>query len=388
MRKTIRLLLFLVAVIIIALSWFLLFKDSTYLEDYKNAQSAYDKANKIDYDAQKRENELLKLQITQAQKDTVSAEGNLVSIQAEHAAKTIQLKDQKTKELNEQATILNIELSDVQSRVDNFDMPVKEEVVFDIASSDMIFTLLNNSVKDSMVDIVTFHNDDPKNGTYSIKVAGYLSDVTEVFNVLSESLKQYDASIGNFSLRQVYDVYGNERSWDDITRVDWYNNQTIIGEGETAELVNYKAYINEYGEVVRFDGGYEIEGVKLTGKGTAETTENLELAKKVALQKLKEKYEADQKALEKARVTAIVEIHAYENASEAALEALLKSIEKYYDKRDADLKTTYEQDIIAITALYDRRIEVIKYEPPVEVEEVEDETNSKGSNKKDKEEDE
>jgi hypothetical protein len=108
-------------------------------------------------------------------------------------------------------------------------------------------------------DIVKFVGAESKNGNYTIKFVGYLDSLTEALDNITSQLEDYNVSVGNYSLRQIYFCYDNMRPWDQTTLLNWYNNEYVSGSGEIGKT----------------DGSYIIDGISINGILGENTIESL-----------------------------------------------------------------------------------------------------------------
>ena len=157
---------------------------------------------------------------------------------------------------------------------------------------------------------------------------------------------EYNISIGNLSLRQIYTCYDNMREWDKISLLEWFENQYVTGSGGIGSI----------------EGGYIIDGVKLSGLIGQETVKALMAAKEAAIEENKVKYDEIISNIEMQRLDSIME--AYNGAATGVtpdkIEALVNSLNDYYDQKVEETKAECAAEEAAIAKSYDDRIAALE----------------------------
>lgn len=72
--------------------------------------------------------------------------------------------------------------------------------------------------------------------TYTVTYIGTLPVLNSTLETIKEKTFDWGMDIGNISIRQNYDAYNLERSYDDETRLDWYDYKIVNAFGEVISL--------------------------------------------------------------------------------------------------------------------------------------------------------
>lgn len=349
MKSKSILIIALAAILTLFVVYTALYEDNTMFDDLKTANENYDIANAVDYEAQKIESNRLKSEIEYVESEITVLQANIKNIEAEHAQKVIELRLEKTKEISEKATALRSQITELNHKIDMAeDEKVDDELYLD-SSSDVIYSLLLNSTDKTAVDIVTYFAQYADNGLYTVKFVGYIDALSSVMDRLTINGERYNISIGNFSLRQIYNCYDNMRPWDKTSLLDWFDNKYVSGSGGVGSI----------------EGGYIIDGIKLSGLIGQETVEALKQAKLEAIQENKLKYDAIIANIETERMNSIKEAYnaLQDGVDIEKVEALVLSLHEYYDKKVDNTKQECLDVENAIIKDFDERIAAISKTP-------------------------
>lgn len=346
MRSKSYIIIFLAAVIMVAGVYLFLFEDNTLFADFKSANTEYNEALSVDYDAQRVENNRLQGEIDFVQSEITVLNANLKNIAAEHSQKEIELRLEKTQEISNQATSLRQQISDLENRIQILEDQQYEDELYQESSSDIVYSLLLDCTEDTAVDIVTYFADKSEQGYYTVKFVGYIDSLSYVMDKIAEVGTDYNISIGNLSLRQIYLCYDNMRSWDKATLLKWFENQYVTGSGGIGSI----------------EGGYVIDGIKLSGLIGQETVNALKIAKQNAIDENKIKYDEIIASLEEQRLKSIMEAYngSSEGVSQDKIDALVASLNDYYDQRVADTRRECAEKEAEIAKNYDDRISALE----------------------------
>lgn len=346
MRSKGYIIIFLAAVIMVAGVYLFLFEDNTLFTDFKSANTEYNEALSVDYDAQRVENNRLQGEIDFVQSEITVLNANLKNIAAEHSQKEIELRLEKTQEISNQATSLRQQISDLENRIQILEDQQYEDELYQESSSDIVYSLLLDCTEDTAVDIVTYFADKSEQGYYTVKFVGYIDSLSYVMDKVAEVGTDYNISIGNLSLRQIYLCYDNMRSWDKATLLKWFENQYVTGSGGIGSI----------------EGGYVIDGIKLSGLIGQETVNALKIAKQNAIDENKIKYDEIIASLEEQRLKSIMEAYngSSEGVSQDKIDALVASLNDYYDQRVADTRRECAEKEAEIAKNYDDRISALE----------------------------
>lgn len=346
MRSKSFIIVFLAAAIMLLGVYIFLFEDNTLFQDLKTANTNYDSASSVDYEAQKVENNRLQGEIEFVQSEITVLNANLKNIAAEHSQKEIDLRLEKTQEISQQANSLRQQISELENKIQILEDQQYEDELYQESSSDLIYALLLDCTEDTAVDIVTYFADQSDKGYYTVKLVGYIDSLSEVMDNIIASGADYNISIGNMSLRQIYSCYDNMRPWDKATLLDWFKNQYVTGSGNIGSI----------------EGGYVIDGIKLSGLIGQETINALKVAKQAAIDENKVKYDGIIAEIEKQRLQSIME--AYNGSADGIttdkIEALVASLNAYYDRRVADTRAECTEKEAQIAKNYDDRISALE----------------------------
>lgn len=346
MRSKSYAIIFLAAVIMIAGVYLFLFEDNTLFVDFKSASTEYNEALSVDYDAQKVENNRLQGEIDFVQSEITVLNANLKNIAAEHSQKEIELRLEKTQEISKQATSLRQQISDLENKIQILEDQQYKDELYQESSSDIVYSLLLDCTEDTAVDIVTYFANKSEQGYYTVKFVGYIDSLSHVMDQIAKIGTDYNISIGNLSLRQIYLCYDNMRSWDKATLLKWFENQYVTGSGGIGSI----------------EGGYIIDGIKLSGLIGQETVNALKIAKQNAIDENKIKYDEIIASLEEQRLKSIMEAYngSSEGVSQDKIDALVASLNDYYDQRVADTRRECAEKEAEIAKNYDDRISALE----------------------------
>ena len=343
----------LVALVMLLAVYGFLFQDNTLFADLKTAQENYKNANAIDYESQKVENNRLKGEIEFVQSEITVLNANLKNIAAEHSEKEIALRLEKTNEISRQASALRDQISDLEIKIQLLKDQMQEDDLYKESSSDLIYSMLLDCTDNTPVDVVTYFANNSDQGLYTVKLVGYIDSLSDVLDNLIENGMEYNISIGNLSLRQIYTCYDNMREWDKISLLEWFENQYVTGSGGIGSI----------------EGGYIIDGVKLSGLIGQETVKALRAAKEAAIEENKVKYDEIISNIEMQRLDSIME--AYNGAATGVtpdkIEALVNSLNDYYDQKVEETKAECAAEEAAIAKSYDDRIAALEKDVSDEV---------------------
>lgn len=346
MRTKSYIVIFLAAIIMIAGVYFFLFEDNTLFKDLKSANAEYNDAVAIDYDAQRVENNRLQGEIDFVRSEITVLNANLKNIAAEHSQKEIELRLEKTQEISQQATSLRQQISDLENKIQILEDQQYKDELYQESSSDIVYSLLLDCTENTAVDIVTYFADKSEQGYYTVKFVGYIDSLADVMDQIAVVGSDYNISIGNMSLRQIYACYNNMRPWDKATLLKWFQNQYITGSGGIGSI----------------EGGYIVDGIKLSGLIGQETINSLKIAKQNAIDENKTKYDEIIASLEEQRLKSIIEAYngSSGGASQDKIDALVNSLNAYYDQRVADAKQECSEQEAIIAKNYDDRISALE----------------------------
>lgn len=343
----------LVALVMLLAVYGFLFQNNTLFADLKTAQENYKSANAIDYESQKVENNRLKGEIEFVQSEITVLNANLKNIAAEHSEKEIALRLEKTNEISRQATALRDQISDLEIKIQLLKDQTQEDDLYKESSSDLIYSMLLDCTDNTPVDVVTYFANNSDQGLYTVKLVGYIDSLSDVLDNIIENGMEYNISIGNLSLRQIYTCYDNMREWDKISLLEWFENQYVTGSGGIGSI----------------EGGYIIDGVKLSGLIGQETVKALMAAKEAAIEENKVKYDEIISNIEMQRLDSIME--AYNGAATGVtpdkIEALVNSLNDYYDQKVEETKAECAAEEAAIAKSYDDRIAALEKDVSDEV---------------------
>ena len=335
-----------VALVMLLAVYGFLFQDNTLFADLKTAQENYKSANAIDYESQKVENNRLKGEIEFVQSEITVLNANLKNIAAEHSEKEIALRLEKTNEISRQASALRDQISDLEIKIQLLKDQMQEDDLYKESSSDLIYSMLLDCTDNTPVDVVTYFANNSDQGLYTVKLVGYIDSLSDVLDNIIENGMEYNISIGNLSLRQIYTCYDNMREWDKISLLEWFENQYVTGSGGIGSI----------------EGGYIIDGVKLSGLIGQETVKALMAAKEAAIEENKVKYDEIISNIEMQRLDSIME--AYNGAATGVtpdkIEALVNSLNDYYDQKVEETKAECAAEEAAIAKSYDDRIAALE----------------------------
>ena len=311
-------------------------------DNYEKTKQNHEDALATDYEAQRVEYGRLEDEKAFALSELTILEANLKNIQAEHQQKEHELRVEKTEEIRAKESALLDRITELEREIQSFDdKPVIEDNFME-SSSDIIYSILLDSITDTPVDIVSYFANDSDKGLYTVKFVGYLDSLSNVLDALTENLVDYDVSVGNLSIRQIYACYSNMRTYDKTTLLEWFENQ----------------YVTQNGGIGSIEGGYTIDGVNLSGIIGADTIENLKAEKEKALAENNAKYDEQIQALEAERVAAIIE--AYNGTDPAKVDALVSALHAHYDEKVAAVRAECNEKADAIAKEFDDRIAAIE----------------------------
>lgn len=311
-------------------------------DNYEKTKENHEIAFATDYEAQRVEYGRLEDEKSFALSELTILEANLKNIQAEHQQKEHELRVEMTEEVREKETVLLNRIAELEREIQSFDDKPEVEEDFMESSSDIIYSILLESITDTPVDVVSYFANDSDKGLYTVKFVGYLDSLSNVLDALTENLVDYDISIGNLSIRQIYACYSNMRAYDKTTLLEWFENQ----------------YVTQNGGIGSIEGGYTIDGVNLSGIIGADTIENLKAEKEKALAENNAKYDEQIRALENERVAAIIE--AYNGTDPTKVDALVSALHAHYDEKISAVRAECATEAAAIAKEFDDRITAIE----------------------------
>ena len=343
MKFKIVLIVILIGVLTATGSYMMLFKGNDFLKDFDSACKKYEKANAVDYDAQRSTNEQLKSQVDFTKSEISVLKSNLKNLDSEHAAQEVALREEKTKEISDQANALRVEINDLNMQIQNIKNSQEEDSnIYFPSTGDQIYSILLDSIDSTTTDIVTFFANESKDGLYTVKFVGYFDSLTSVMENLYEELEPYNLSIGNASLRQIYSCFNNMREWDKLTLLKWFDNK----------------YINSNGGISNIEGGYEVDGIKLSGLIGNETVESLTAAMENAIAENAAYYENRISNIEKERVASIIAAGNGTDADKVA--ELVNALNKHYDNQVTAVRNELAVKEAEIRQEYQARIDAIE----------------------------
>ena len=338
----------LVAILMVFLVYSMLFDGQTLFDDFNKAREENKAANAIDYDAQLIENNRLEGEIDFVESEITVLNANLKNIQAEHQEKELALRLEKTEEISQKATQLRDRINDLKEEILVLEDMGFDDSIYMESSSDVIYSILLNSIKDTPVDIVNYFANDSDKGYYTIKLVGYYDSLSNVLDTLTENLEAYNISVGNLSVRQIYACYDNMRTFDQASLLHWFQNQYVTGSGNIGSI----------------EGGYTIDGIKLSGIIGMETVDSLKAEKQKAIEENIVKYDEILANIESERLRAIME--AYNGTDAEKIEALVNALNAHYDKRVDEAKAERDAKEAEIIKDFDDRIAAIEQGMPDE----------------------
>lgn len=197
--------------------------------------------------------------------------------------------------------------------------------------------------------------------TFTVSMKGTLTELNKTLQSMKKNLDQWNVSFGNLSLRQDYDAYNLQRSYDSGTMVEWYDNKIVNALGETLNLSDLLTeeetdtgtiYTVASLDDVKFDTeGMNLETLasnssyedrinkKIEGYGNQlsilEKTEYTEEVKKALRAKLENDYTYDMGVLNEKKEKAAAAIEAkYQKKYAQDKEKVATAIRTYQDKLD------------------------------------------------------
>ena len=362
MKSKSILILVLVAVITLVLSYSLFFSEeeimdpstgfptgeyTNVLTQLKEAREAYELVADVDYEGQKTKSEQLKSQLAFVTNEISVLNANLINIESEYAQKENELRQEKTKELNEKITQTRNDIKEVEKQIaalEQIQQPDNTEIFLE-SNGAQIYSMVLNSIKNTTNKEVIFVGENAENGLYTVKLVGYVDSLILAMDNLEEMLAPYDISFGNCSLRQVYACYNNMRPWDKASLLDWFNNKYITGGGGEGNV----------------QGGIVVDGIKVSGALGNDTIDILQEIKENAIVLIQEEYTKKINDL-KAEQLAMM-IAAYAGDDQNKINALLAEINDYYGKAITDAELERDNKITEIRVAYDTRIDAFENVP-------------------------
>lgn len=263
------------------------------------------------------------------------------------------------KKLDEQKaneTDLNNRLETATAKAEELDTRIKEisaerqqaeaENPTEELTSDVMYTKLVNVGLETGVDVDKYYSYD--NDKYTFTLSGKLGEIDNSIEKINEVLAGYTVDYGNISLRQNYNAYDLERTYDSGTLLDWYDNKIINALGETIEINDLLTESDETEDGIIYtvatlnDVKYDNEGYNmevLTSNSSYESKIN-SLTKNYADQlAIIEKSEYSDEVKAELRSTAEnqynIDIEALKNQKQAAADAIKA---KYDEKYENDKK--------------------------------------------------
>ena len=219
--------------------------------EWKNAKEEYDLVKDVDYEAQKNEYDRLSSLLSFVEAEISDLQAKMINIESERAQKELQLRQEKTAEINKKANEYRAQISTLEYQIANKKQdivpPTVEEEKYLTSTSDVIYSLMLKSLEGTTSDVVTFVGVNGQDGKYTVKLVGYFDTLSEVMDNLTANMEAYGISVGHCSLRQIYACYNNMRPWDKTTLLNWFNNSYVTGSGNIESV----------------DGGYIVNGINI-----------------------------------------------------------------------------------------------------------------------------
>lgn len=144
--------------------------------------------------------------------------------------------------INNEATIITLtnERDELQLKVDTLveelnELLMKENgLAVDNLTGELLYERLVQAASMNDVQVERFYN--YENGCYMTSLTGTLANINNTLQGLKESLNPWSTEIGNFSLRQNYEIYELARTYDDTIKMEWYNDKIINADGKVISL--------------------------------------------------------------------------------------------------------------------------------------------------------
>ena len=317
------------------------------------AWTQYDAAKEIDYDAQRIESEKLKGQIANTEAQIHELQADLVNVKAEHAEKEYQLIRKETERIESERISLEAEKFALMQELDDKraeHTPVlPPDKIFLSSSSDVVYSLLLESLKGTTSDVVTFVGTNAHDGYYTVKFVGYLDSLSELLDNITTNMEDYDVSIGHCSLRQIYSCYDNMRPWDKTSLLHWFKNSYVSGSGDQ----------------VNIDGGYIINGININGILGEDTKESLTAAKDKDVKEVMDFYQERLDKIEDDYFERILYIYRGQETgiSQDKINASIAAALQIHDTRKAETIAERDAKIAEIIKTYNDRIAALDNPP-------------------------
>ena len=320
--------------------------------EWKNAKAEYDLVKDVDYEAQKNEYDRLSSLLSFVESEISDLQAKMINIESERAQKELQLRQEKTEEINKKANEYRAQISTLEYQIANKKQdivpPPVEDEKYLTSTSDVIYSLMLKSLEGTTSDVVTFVGVNGQDGKYTVKLVGYFDTLSEVMDNLTANMEAYGISVGHCSLRQIYACYNNMRPWDKTTLLNWFNNSYVTGSGNIENI----------------DGGYIVNGININGVLGADTIDSLTAAKDKDIKEVRDFYQIKIDKIEAERVEAI--IAAYKGTDQDKVNALLIALQAHYDARVAEVRAECESKEAEIMKTFNDRVAALESPPSSE----------------------
>lgn len=317
--------------------------------EWKNAKAEYDLVKDVDYEAQKNEYDRLSSLLSFVESEISDLQAKMINIESERAQKELQLRQEKTEEINKKANEYRAQISTLEYQIANKKQdivpPTVEDEKYLTSTSDVIYSLMLKSLEGTTSDVVTFVGVNGQDGKYTVKLVGYFDTLSEVMDNLTTNMEAYGISVGHCSLRQIYACYNNMRPWDKTTLLNWFNNSYVTGSGNIENV----------------DGGYIVNGININGVLGADTIDSLTAAKDKDIKEVRDFYQVKIDKIEAERVEAI--IAAYKGTDQDKVNALLMALQAHYDARVAEVRAECESKEAEIMKTFNDRVAALEAPP-------------------------
>lgn len=143
----------------------------------------------------------------------------------------------KINELSERKTEAEKELETVKAEVEKVNQDRADKLGDEKRTPEIIYKKFVESGVINKTSINKFFTSE--DNSFTLVLTGNLPKLNSTFKSIRKAMEDWGLSIGNISIRQNYDAYNLGRTYDDDSKLTWYDQKIINALGEVIDLNDF-----------------------------------------------------------------------------------------------------------------------------------------------------
>ena len=277
--------------------------------------------------------------------DAVNNYKSATDLNGEIWQKQFEQTKNKIETLKEKKTGLEQQLSDIKDQLREVAEENNSKIYTGEPMSDTLaYNFMAESSSETNTEVLKFFVEDPT--TFDITFVGKINDLQATLSTIRNKTGAWGVNIGNISIRQNFDAYDMARTYDNETRLDWYDGKVINALGEVIDIEQFMTESSEEsGDIGILYSTISLNEVKFDEEGR-----DLEV---LASNSTYEQKMSDALTNYANQLT-IIEASDYEDEVK---EEIRNKLSDAYNNTIAELKEQKEKAVVLIEAKFQQRYE-------------------------------